>query len=73
MISKAMEWAHHYAALPPVPAQMIKRSVNAIASALDRSVMHADFDQHLLASSTMDQEEAVAAYLEKRSPIFKGK
>ena len=35
--------------------------------------MHADFDQHLLASSTMDQEEAVAAYLEKRSPIFKGK
>ena len=72
VMDKAMEWARHYAALPPVPAQMIKRSVNAIASALDRSVMHADFDQHLLASSTTDQEEAVAAYLEKRSPIFKG-
>ena len=68
-----MEWARHYSALPPVPAQMIKRSVNAIASALDRSVMHADFDQHLLASSTTDQDEAVAAYLEKRPPSFKGK
>ena len=73
VMDKTIELARHYSALPPVPAQMIKRSVNAIASALDRSVMHADFDQHLLASSTTDQDEAVAAYLEKRPPSFKGK
>ena len=54
VMDKAMEWARHYSALPPVPAQMIKR-------------------QHLLASSTTDQDEAVAAYLEKRRPSFKGK
>ena len=73
VMDKTIELARHYSALPPVPAQMIKRSVNAIASALDRAGMHAEFDQHLLASSTTDQDEAVAAYLEKRPPSFKGK
>ena len=57
---------------PPVAAQMIKRSVNAISGALDRSVMHMDFDQHHLAADTSDAAEAVSAYLEKRPPTFTG-
>ena len=73
VMDKAMQWARHYAGQPPVAAQMIKRSVNAISSALDRSVMHMDFDQHMLSSETEDAAEAVEAYLDKRPPTFKGK
>jgi enoyl-CoA hydratase len=70
--TRAREWAERYAAQPPVAAQMIKRSVNAIAGALDRAVMHMDFDQHLLASSMEDTAEAVDAYREKRKGAYKG-
>lgn len=68
----AMAWARFYANKHPVAAQMIKRSVNAISSALDRSIMHADFDQAILASGTDDAAEAVDAYRNKREPNFTG-
>jgi enoyl-CoA hydratase/carnithine racemase len=73
LLGTARKWAEFYASKPPVAAQMIKRSVNAISTALDRSIMHADFDQHLLASATEDRDEAVSAYLEKRPPTFEGR
>ena len=41
--------------------QMTKRSVNAFTIALDRSVMHMDFDQHTSAAATEDASIAVAA------------
>ncbi len=69
---RAMEWAERYAAQSPIAAQMIKRSVNAICGALDRSIMHMDFDQHLLASGTEDAAEAIRSYREKTEPAFKG-
>ena len=52
---------------------MIKRSVNAISGALDGAVMHADFDQHLLASATEDAATAVDAWLAGRDPEFAGR
>ena len=69
----AQRWADHYAGQAPVAAQMIKRSVNAISSALDRSIMHMDFDQNLLSANSDDAAEAVQAYLGKRKPQFTGK
>ena len=68
----AGRWANEYAALPPLAVQMIKRSVNQFASALDRAVMHMDADQWLLASLSGDFKEAVAAFFEKRTPEFSG-
>lgn len=73
VMGRALAWAKHYASRPPVAAQMVKRSVNAISSALDGAVMHADFDQHLLASATEDAAVAVDAWLAKREPAFKGR
>lgn len=72
VMTKAWEWAAHYASQPPVAAQMIKRSVNAISSALDRSIMHMDFDQNILGAGTEDAAAAVRAYREGAPRIFKG-
>jgi enoyl-CoA hydratase/carnithine racemase len=67
-----MEVAQGYAALPPVAVQMVKRSANAWAGALDQAIMHADADQWLLATRTEDFAEAVSAFRAKRKPAFRG-
>lgn len=73
LLARAHEVAAEYAAKPPMMAQMIKRSVNAISGAFDQAVMHMDTDQFLLATTTEDHAEAVAAFREKRPPTFEGK
>jgi enoyl-CoA hydratase/carnithine racemase len=73
LLPRARELAGEYAAKPPMMAQMIKRSVNAISGALDQAVMHMDTDQFLLASTTGDHAEAIKAFHEKRPPVFEGK
>ncbi len=64
--------AEHYAAKPPIAVQMIKRSVNAIEAALDRSLMHMDADQNLLTQTTDDRRTAAATYRSGRKPEFTG-
>jgi enoyl-CoA hydratase/carnithine racemase len=64
--------ADEFAALPPIAVQMIKRSANAWAGALDQAIMHADADQWLLASRTDDFGEAVSAFFARRAPKFTG-
>lgn len=68
----AQTMAGHYAALPPIAVQMIKRSANACAGALSQAIMHADGDQWLLSSRTPDFKEAVGAFFEKRTATFTG-
>ena len=72
LLDTAFEWAGRYAAKSPVAAQMIKRSANAMVSALDSAVMHMDVDQHLLAAGTHDQKAAIAAYLAGKEASFTG-
>ena len=72
LLGTAMNWAERYADLSPIPQQMIKQSVNAIASALDSAVMHMDVDQNLFSASTEDRQEAIRSYLAKTKPTYTG-
>jgi enoyl-CoA hydratase/carnithine racemase len=72
LLDRALAMAQHYAAKPPIAVQMIKRSVNAIEAALDRSTMHMDADQNLLTQSTDDRRVAASTYRTSEKPVFKG-
>ena len=72
LMERALAMAAHYAAKPPIAVQMIKRSVNAIEAALDRSLMHMDADQNLLTQATDDRRTAAATYRTAQTPVFKG-
>jgi enoyl-CoA hydratase/carnithine racemase len=72
LLEKSLELAEEYAAMPPMGAQMVKRSVNMITSALDQPIMHMDSDQYLYATSGEDSKEAMSAFFEKRTGVFKG-
>lgn len=70
--ARALVLASELAGLPPLAVQMIKRSINAVAHALDGAVLHADADQWLLATQSADFAEALAAFREKRPGQFSG-
>ena len=72
LLAEAGKTAEVYAAMPPMAAQMVKQSVNAISAALNQSIMHMDTDQFLLTVSTDDYQEAMTAFIEKRSGLFTG-
>ena len=72
LMVRATEMAEAYAKQPPVAAQMIKRSVNRLVSALDESIMHMDKDQFILTTGTKDFMEGVTASMQRREAKFTG-
>ena len=72
LLGKAQALAEFYVGKPPIATQMIKQSVNHIASALDQAIMHMDVDQNLLSQTTDDRAKAIEAYLAKTTPTFTG-
>ncbi len=72
LLERAIEFAKNYAEMPPIPAQMIKKSINHVIGALDQAIMHMDADQHSLTMRTEDLKEGIASFFEKRDGNFKG-
>lgn len=72
LTSVVQAWVAELAAVPPVAAQMIKRSVDRYALALAESISHMDADQWLLTTRSDDFQEAIEAFLSKRKPTFVG-
>jgi enoyl-CoA hydratase/carnithine racemase len=68
----AEAWAAKVCALPPLPVRMTKEAVNAQANANHHATSFMDRDQYLVTTKTQDFKEGVSAFLEKRSPTFRG-
>jgi enoyl-CoA hydratase len=66
-------WARKAAALPPVAVRMSKRTISELAQLGASLASHMDGDQFALAATSQDNREAVAAFLEKRTPTFTGR
>lgn len=68
----ARDWAKKAASLPPVAVRMSKRTISELAALGSSLASHMDLDQFALAASSQDYQEAVTAFLEKRTPKFTG-
>ncbi len=69
----ARSFAERIAAQPPVPVRMTKQSINALATALDRTATHMDLDQYALTYASEDFREGVSAFRQRRPPEFRGR
>lgn len=71
--TKTMEMANKIAEKSPIALQMAKEAVKlASKSNLDEGLRR-EIDLFAICFSTEDKEEGVAAFLEKRKPVFKGR
>jgi enoyl-CoA hydratase len=71
--AKTMELANKIAEKAPIALQLIKEAVKfASRSNLDEGLRR-EVDLFALCFSTEDKKEGVAAFLEKRKPVFKGR
>lgn len=71
--AKAMALAHEVAALPPVAVQLTKRALNQVAAARAAEAFDLGFYLEAMTLGTDDMREAVTAFLDKRSPEWKGR
>jgi enoyl-CoA hydratase/carnithine racemase len=71
--AQALVWARKAAALPPVAARMSKRTISELAALGASLASHMDLDQFALAATSQDYQEAVSAFLNKRTPTVTGR
>lgn len=73
LMERALEIANKIAAQPPLAAIIAKKAVNLAMESSFASGMLFEQVQSMYTLGTEDNKEAAAAFLEKRTPNFKGK
>jgi enoyl-CoA hydratase len=73
LLERAMALANKIASQPPMAVRLVKKAVNlAMESSLQAGMLFEQV-QSIYALGTEDNKEAAAAFLEKRTPNFKGR
>jgi hypothetical protein len=52
---------------------MTKQAITTVTAALDRAGIYMDADQFLLTTYSEDHEKGLNAFLDKKTPRFRGK
>ncbi len=73
LVAKALELAQEIASKSPVSVRLAKRTLNAIEEMSLRDGYRYEQDMTAAIAKTDDAKEALAAFLEKREPVFKGR
>jgi enoyl-CoA hydratase/carnithine racemase len=73
LVEKALELAQEIASKSPVSVRLAKRTLNAIEEMSLRDGYRYEQDMTAAIAQTDDAKEALAAFLEKREPVFKGR
>ena len=73
LLARAEELALAMASRPPLAIAAMKRNFNLVESALLQQVLETEAANHVATTNTADAAEARLAFLEKRTPIFKGR
>ena len=72
LMDEAMAMAKHFATQPTKGLALIKRAIQASATNTFDEQLDLERDLQTLAGRTEDYREGVAAFMEKRQPVFKG-
>jgi 2-(1,2-epoxy-1,2-dihydrophenyl)acetyl-CoA isomerase len=71
--SEALALAEHIAAGPLLSYRYMKANINLSLDADFRTVLDREAETHLRCGESADHAEGVAAFLEKRAPVFRGR
>jgi enoyl-CoA hydratase/carnithine racemase len=71
--SSALAWAQQIAAGPPIALAYMKDNLNRALTEPLASVLDVEAERMVAGAQTEDYLEAVAAFAEKRAPVFKGR
>ncbi len=73
LMEKALEWATKLANGPLVSYRYMKENINLSAVCDFRTMLEREADTHNRCGETEDHREGVEAFVEKRTPVFKGR
>ncbi len=72
MMDEALKLAGEIAAKSPVAVKLAKEAVNAVFNTSLEEGLHFERKNFYLTFASNDQKEGMAAFIEKRNPVFKG-
>jgi enoyl-CoA hydratase/carnithine racemase len=72
-LAKARDMAERLAAQPPLAVRGLKRGIADAAAQAEDATIEAEIDQFLEMLDSDDHAEAVAAFLEKRDAVYRGR
>ena len=73
LMEEAMAIAERIASGPLVSYRYMKANINASTMVDFRTMLDREAETHLRCGQTEDHKEGVAAFMEKRQPVFRGR